>query len=151
MRRTFVPYFDWSFDAPTTANRGEERKSFCICATVRVMLICAHVPLAATRLKRVPSTRPGRCLLLLSSSQVSCGGLLGKEPHFSYPSARPLHTTIYLVQYPLLNGNHVLAALAIHCPAPLLWHSHRLLSLLRNYVCHLRVQETYRGQCDGDG
>jgi hypothetical protein len=36
--RTLVPYFDWSFDAPTTAYRGDERKSFCISAIVRVMV-----------------------------------------------------------------------------------------------------------------
>ncbi len=39
MLRTLVPYFDWSFDAPTTAYRGDERKSFCISATVRVMKV----------------------------------------------------------------------------------------------------------------
>ena len=33
-----MPYFDWSFDAPTTAYRGDERKSFWISATVRVMV-----------------------------------------------------------------------------------------------------------------
>jgi len=38
MMPTLVPYFDWSFDAPTTAYLGEERKSFCISATVRDMV-----------------------------------------------------------------------------------------------------------------
>ncbi len=35
--RTLVPNFDWSFDAPTTAYRGDDKKYFCIFATVRVM------------------------------------------------------------------------------------------------------------------
>ena len=47
--------------------------------------------------------------------------------------------------------HHVLGALAIHCAASLLWHSHWLFSLLCNYVCHLHVQETYRGWHDGKG
>jgi hypothetical protein len=51
----------------------------------------------ATRPRRVPSTRLGHFHLLLPPSQVSCGGLLEKEPHLSYPSARPLHSVIYLV------------------------------------------------------
>jgi len=38
MVRTLVPNFDWSFDAPTTAYLCDERKSFCISATVRVMV-----------------------------------------------------------------------------------------------------------------
>ena len=36
--RTLVPYFDWFFDAPMTAYRADEKKSFCISATVRVMV-----------------------------------------------------------------------------------------------------------------
>jgi hypothetical protein len=36
-----VPYLDWSLEAPTTANRGEDRKTFCmalICSTDIMMI-----------------------------------------------------------------------------------------------------------------
>jgi hypothetical protein len=56
-----------------------------------------------------------------------------------------------LFYYTRLNVNHVLGALAIYRTASFLWHPHRFLSLLRNDVCHLHVQETYRGQCDDKG
>lgn len=51
-----------------------------------------------------------------------------------------LPSTIHLISP--LNVNHVLVGLASDCATPLLWYSHRVLSLLRVYVCHLRVQET---------
>ncbi len=88
----------------------------------------------------------GRCHLLLPHTQVSGSGFLSKKPPFSYPSARPLRSTIYLI-YPL-NVNHVLDAVTNHRTASILWNSHRFLSLIRNDVCHVRVQETYRGQCN---
>jgi hypothetical protein len=85
---------------------------------------------------------------------VSCGGLLGKKPHFSYPQRTAAAAPYYLSNIPSQtesNVNHVLGALAIYRTASFLWHSHRVLSLLRNDVCRLHVQETYRGQCDDKG
>jgi hypothetical protein len=72
MRRTLVPYFDWSFDAPTTANRGEERKSFCICTTVRVMVdMCARATGSDT-----PQTRAKHTSWALPSPALIFPGLL---------------------------------------------------------------------------
>lgn len=50
---------------------------------------------------------------------------------------------IYLV-------DHVVVALAIHCTASLLWHSHRVLTLYRIYLCRLCVQETQGSRRGGE-
>ena len=77
--------------------------------------------------------------------------LAWQEATFFISPAHGRCCTLLSIQYTLLNGSHVLGALAIYRTASFLWHCHRVLSLLRNDVCHLHVQETYRGQCDDKG
>jgi hypothetical protein len=79
-----------------------DRSDYCSAASPQKLVRGARA--YDTPLTRANHTSWGTVISCPQHSQVSCGGLLGKKPHFHIPSARPLvHPIIYPV-YPLKRG-----------------------------------------------